>query len=412
MEGPSEWKAPDLPGVRPQMLLPRVKPKTSIFPFNAKGIGYYYFARNGIFALCKHWRLEGKEVLFPSYFHGVELEALLAAGVRPNFYPVTGDMQIDFDGLLERITPETRAVYMIHYLGFPGPIEALRDICREHNLKLIEDCALALLSCHGNRPLGSFGDAAVFCLYKTLPLPTGGALWIPGDDAPPATEPAPCRAAWSNLVSSLVQHYERHGNVLARSALNAARALLKPAVRIAGTEWVGVGGQHFEIERAHLGMNRLNRTLLAGQNFKEIVENRRRNYLILLRALSPLSKPVFQHLPVGVCPLFYPLRVPYAKEKIMVRLHARGITAVNFWRQSHPALPVGEFPEAERLRSTVLELPCHQDLSESDMGKIVEIVKEEWALMRLNRSATASVFGRGSLQENLPLSIAGRSRAS
>ncbi len=384
--GPGKWSAPDLPGVRPGMLLPLKRPLGSFFPFDAKGISYFYLARNGIFALCKHWQLEGQQVLFPSYFHGVELDALLASGVRPVFYPVNTEMQIDIDALVARITPETRAIYLIHYLGFPGPVEALRGICRERNIKLIEDCALALLSSLDRRPLGSFGDAAVFCLYKSLPVPTGGALVLADAPAPVATVSAPRRAAWSNLVSSLIRHYDRYGNVLAKGALNAARVMAKPAVRLAGTEWVGVGGQKFEIERAHLGMNRLNHTILAGQNFKSIIKRRRRNFLFLLRQLSCLSSPVFDTLPDGVCPLFYPLRVPNGKEEFIRRLHARGVEAINFWFYNHPMLPPGEYPDADSLRRTVLELPCHQDLEESDILKIAQIVKKEWQSMNFDPS--------------------------
>ncbi len=383
--GRYEWKASDVPGIRPGMLLPRIGVRGSVFPFSARGIGYYYYARNGIFALCRHWRLEGREVLFPSYFHGVELEALLAAGVRPKFYPVNAEMQIDIDALTARITPETQAVYMIHYLGFPGPVEALREICRERKLKLIEDCALALLSKKGSRPLGSFGDAAVFCLYKSLPLPTGGALVLGSkESASFATRRAPWRAAWSNLGSSLVQHFERRGNRLAQSALNGTRLVMKTAARLTGTEWVGVGGQHFEIDRAHLGMNSLNHVLVAGQNYRQIVKTRRRNYLFLLRHLSPLSRPVFADLPKGVCPLFYPLRAPFEKQEFIDRLHARRVMAVNFWLQGHPSVTPEAFPESDRLRRTILEIPCHQDLDESDMLRITDIVKEEWGRMLQN----------------------------
>src|SRR5690606_23065262 len=129
-----------------------------------------------IYALARLWGLAGKEVLFPSYFHGVELDALLEAGARVRFYPVDRRMQVDPREVVQRIGKETAAVYLIHYVGFPGPVEELAAICEERGVRLIEDCALALLSCLGERPLGSFGHAAVFCLYKTLPTPNGGVL--------------------------------------------------------------------------------------------------------------------------------------------------------------------------------------------------------------------------------------------
>src|SRR5690606_23210046 len=96
------------------------------------------------------WGLAGKEVLFPSYFHGVELDALLEAGARVRFYPVDRRMQVDPRQVVQRIGKETAAVYLIHYVGFPGPVEELAAICEERGVRLIEDCALALLSCLGS----------------------------------------------------------------------------------------------------------------------------------------------------------------------------------------------------------------------------------------------------------------------
>ena len=67
-------------------------------------------------------------------------------------------------------------LYVIHYAGWPQPMSELVDLCRRRGMLLVEDCALSLLSEVDGRPLGSFGDWSVFCLYKTLPLPNGALL--------------------------------------------------------------------------------------------------------------------------------------------------------------------------------------------------------------------------------------------
>src|SRR5207245_6549749 len=72
-------------------------------------------------------------------------------------------------------------LYLIHYVGFPGPVQELSVACRARRLLLIEDCAQALLSNCAERPLGSFGDVAIFSIRKTLPVPDGGAL-VAGTD--------------------------------------------------------------------------------------------------------------------------------------------------------------------------------------------------------------------------------------
>ena len=76
---------------------------------------------------------------------------------------------------------------------------------------LIEDCALSLFSHDGERPLGSLGDAAIFCFYKTLPVPHGGGLLLrkvhEAGLAPPA--PPPLLPALSHMAGSMLVASER-----------------------------------------------------------------------------------------------------------------------------------------------------------------------------------------------------------
>lgn len=380
------WAVSDMPSLQPKMLFPRLRRKALFFPFDHPDSHYFHFARNGLYALGKHWRLDGQEVLFPSYFHGVELEALLAAGVRPRFYPVDRFMNVDPDTIIERITTRTRAVYLIHYLGFPAPVERVREICQQRGLKLIEDCALALFSSLGPRPLGSFGDASVFCLYKTLPVPTGGSLCLHGETARFPVDRPPMRTAWSSILGALIHYYQENGNKAVRTVLVGARQVGRLFARATKAELVAVGGQHFEIERASLGMNRVNFLIIRNQDPTQIILRRRHNFQYLLDRLSVISDPVFRQLPEGVCPLFYPLRVPHSKAIFHERLRQLGVGSVNFWSLPHDTLPEGEFPDSDALRHTILELPCHQDLDDSDMEKIVGIVLREWQSMYADQS--------------------------
>ena len=72
----------------------------------------------------------------------------------------------------------------------------------------------------------------------------------------------------------------------------------------------------------------------------------------------------------------------------MERLLARGIEAVDFWRDFHPACNAQEFPEVAKLRTSIVEIPCHQDLTLETMAKIVNVVREVMS------GANASPIGR------------------
>ncbi len=75
------------------------------------------------------------------------------------------------------LTNRTRAIVVIHEFGYPHPqLEALLGVAAERCIPLIEDCAHSLDSTYDGRPLGSFGDYAVFSLSKVLPVEVGGVL--------------------------------------------------------------------------------------------------------------------------------------------------------------------------------------------------------------------------------------------
>lgn len=366
-----------IPTLAPRMLVPRKQRSAPPFPFSDPNAYFLYFARNGIYALARLWGLAGKEVLFPAYFHGVELEALMEAGVRPRFYPVNARMQVDPQEVIERIGEETRAVYLIHYLGFPGPAEELAAACAERGIRLVEDCALSLLSSQGDRPLGTFGHASIFCLYKTLPTPNGGVLILrqPVPIGIPRGEPPNLVSTLTPVAASLLQGLELSAGEVGWVVRGALRTVGKTVSRWSTSSRVPTGTQTFDRSHVHLGMSNVSRTIAEAQDFAAIVERRRRSYFHLLGRLRAVSPPVFGELPPGVCPLFYPLQTE-KKPRLLQALWSRGIEAVDFWRRGHPSVPVGTFPEVDRLRKSIVELPCHQDLEPQTVDRIADAVIE------------------------------------
>ncbi|MGC4113844.1 MAG: DegT/DnrJ/EryC1/StrS family aminotransferase [Myxococcales bacterium] len=358
------------------MLLSRAH-ATPPFPFEAPGARFYYFGRNAVWTAARVLGLDKGEVLLPAYHHGVEVEALADAGASLRFYRVGPRMQVDPDDVKAQLTPRTRAIYLIHYLGFPGPAQALRELADEHGLPLVEDCALALLSRAGDRPLGTYGDAAIFSLYKSLPVPHGGALVLASGQPQglPWPSPPPSLSTLSHLLSSLLCNAELRGGALGRALRQAARGLGHAAVGAAHVERVATGTQHFERANAHLGMSPLAKRLALCQDFAAIAERRRRNFFFLLGHLRDVAPPVFTELPAGAVPLFYPLRVP-DKTGVMARLAARGVETVDFWRRGHPACVGSEFPDVEVLRREILEIPVHQDLEPENMTALAAAVRE------------------------------------
>ena len=373
---PSPLYLPALPTLWPHMLAERAATALP-FPFAAESVSYHYFARNAVWAAVRIFALAHREVLVPAYHHGVEIEALVDAGAVPRFYPVGPTLRLDPREVLDRLGPATGAVYVIHYLGFPQPLDELLDACRARGIPLIEDCALSLLSSDGERPLGSRGDASIFCLYKTLPVPNGGALVLNG--AAPRGLPRPTQPSWSamasHLAGALLRNLRLRGGTAGALAADTLRTMGRTLAWGLGGERVPTGTQHFERKNVALGMSPISSRIVGAQSFSRIVEARRRNFFFLLGRLRDLVSPATAELPPGVCPLFFPIEVQ-DKERVRRRLALRGIEAVDFWRQGHPAVRSGEFPEVDRLRAQLLELPIHQDLGPAAMQYLAATVRE------------------------------------
>jgi dTDP-4-amino-4,6-dideoxygalactose transaminase len=85
---------------------------------------------------------------------------------------------IDPRELETAITPQTRVVTVVHQWGHPANLDAILSIVRKYDLKLVEDCSHAHGSEYRGRPVGTFGDAAVFSLQanKAVFAGEGGIL--------------------------------------------------------------------------------------------------------------------------------------------------------------------------------------------------------------------------------------------
>ena len=108
----------------------------------------------------------GSEVIVPANSFIASSEAVTRQGHRVVFAdvdPVT--YTLDPVDVRRRITSKTSAVVAVHLYGHPCYMTELLDICREHGLKLIEDCAQAHGAEYRGRRVGALGDAGTFSFY-------------------------------------------------------------------------------------------------------------------------------------------------------------------------------------------------------------------------------------------------------
>jgi CelD/BcsL family acetyltransferase involved in cellulose biosynthesis len=314
----------------------------------------YAFGRQALFhGLAARGVEPGDEVLMPAWHHGSEVEAVIQAGMAPRFYDIGSDAAPDRDALDGLIGPRTRAFYLIHPLGLPHDAAAWRRWSDERGLLLIEDAAQAWRAHTPDGPAGSFGQLAIFCLYKTYGLPEGAALL---SDPPPEPPSQPATFGLSELV-------RRHASwAAARSAVfaSAARPLRRPVGSI-DAEHALRGGDSPPWSYTDFLLRRL-----AGD---DAAAARRANYATLLRELGDRVADGFGELPAGASPFMFPLRAG-DKAAVVERSSARGVRAIEVWSSAHPVL-AGAFPGAAERRATTVGLPVHQELRAEDLDRIL-----------------------------------------
>lgn len=144
----------------------------------AIGGGHALTLSNGTAALhLAYWQLgigAGDEVIVPAQTHVATVHAVEIVGAKPVFADCdleTGNMTADAIEVL--ITPRTRAIGLVHFLGIPCNMPAIMKLAEAHNLKVVEDCALALGTRYDGMHAGLFGDAGTFSFYPVKHITTG-----------------------------------------------------------------------------------------------------------------------------------------------------------------------------------------------------------------------------------------------
>jgi CDP-6-deoxy-D-xylo-4-hexulose-3-dehydrase len=116
----------------------------------------------------------GDEVLTVAAGFPTTVNPILQNGLKPVFVDVEiGTYDAVAEQLREAVGPRTRAIMMAHTLGNPFDLDTVTELCREHDLWLVEDSCDALGSTYRGQRTGSFGDTATVSFYPAHHITTG-----------------------------------------------------------------------------------------------------------------------------------------------------------------------------------------------------------------------------------------------
>jgi len=121
----------------------------------------------------------GDEVITTPFSFFATTEAILRVGATPIFVDINKDTFCIDENLIEdKITKNTKCILPVHIYGHSANMTEITRIAREHNLKIIEDCAQAHGAEWNGIKVGSFGDAGCFSFFPTKNLGAFGDAGI------------------------------------------------------------------------------------------------------------------------------------------------------------------------------------------------------------------------------------------
>ncbi len=356
-------------------------------PLNTANTYYYFRGANAIFNGIKMLNLDSEEnILMPAYHDGMEVEAILAAGVKVKFYNVTEKLEVDLDDINRRIDGKTKVLFIAHYFGFPQPLPDIKKFCEEKRLYLIENCSQALYSRFQDRLLGRLGDISIFSFHKSLPTPDGGALIVNRDGVRIITTVEKprflmvAREVALILLERLRTFSEECFQMLDWTFIKPTNFLWRVLKRTPKGSFMVRASMtsDFDTKQALMGMSELSMRIIKKADVRDIINKRRDNFQFLLARLNntPSIRLFYRTLPMGVCPLFLPILVDN-RDRLHNRLKERGIETFVFGREPHPSLPKSQFPFVEMCSNQNLCLPIHQDLERTHLAYIIRMIKVE-----------------------------------
>lgn len=134
-------------------------------------------------AMVKELMGEG-EIIVPPLGWVSDISSVTQLGMEPVFVDVGLDnMAITAENIEKAITPKTKAIVLVHCLGFNGLSDEILAICKKHNLLLIEDCCESHGATFKDKRIGSYGDISLFSFYFGHHITTveGGMVCVNDD---------------------------------------------------------------------------------------------------------------------------------------------------------------------------------------------------------------------------------------
>lgn len=303
---------------------------------------------DSLFLILKALNIKaGNEVITPAFSCIPSAETISLTGATPVFCDVDSRYYtIDPDQVKKKITSRTKAVIAVHLYGQAAPVIELKEICDQHNLFLIEDCAQGHLTKDGDAVAGTVGVAGAFSFYPTKNL---GAY---GD--------AGCIVTDDSSLAERVRRLRNHG------------ALIKDDHELEGTN------SRMDTLQAAILNVKLNYLEHWNARRKELAHN----YIQQLGNASQIQLPVERPQSTHTYHLFC-IRTQQ-RDNLKRYLAEQGIETLIHYPKGLPFTPAyrhlrhveQDFPVTASLQHQVLSLPLYPELTDREISFVAERIRQ------------------------------------
>src|SRR5215211_3657813 len=298
----------------------------------------------------------GDEVIIPSLTFVATANAVLYTGARLRFADILGahDLTISPQDIENQISPQTKAIMVMHYGGFPCQMQAIKEIAQKHDLYIIEDNAHAPGASLNEIMLGTWGDVGCFSFFsnKNLAVGEGGMLVTNRDD-----------------VAEKVRRLRSHGMTSLTWDRHKGHAYSYDVVEL---------GYNYRIDemRSALGIVQLQKLTSNNAKREQITRSYRQalsNTGIGLPFCDVIGKPAYHIFPIllpeGVDRKLF---IEKMKEyRIQTSIHYPPIHTFQYYRQHYPGISLAMTEAAAKQEVT---LPLFPTMSAEDVDLVVSAV--------------------------------------
>lgn len=296
------------------------------------------------------------EVILPSFTFVASANSVINSGAIPRFADIDFDTcNIDPKSIEENITPQTEAVMVVHFAGQSCDMDAIIEICRKHNLLLIEDSAETIGGEFRNKKTGSFGTGC-FSFFPTKNMTTGEGGMLTTNDEDVFQK---ARALIGHGIEKNTYQREKLTYSWKRIATHA--------------------GYNFRFNDilAAIGCEQIKKL-----DFFNEARREKSNYLInLLANIEEILLPVETEYVKHVYQMFtIKVKTPVIRDQFVTKLNECGIGAsVHFFPPVHKHIPYKDYkcelPNTEVVSESIITLPMFPDITFEQLDQIQVAIK-------------------------------------